>query len=99
MKYHLIYATFALFTFVAHLVSVVWTDYLYYLPEYIWAISIILSALAIYSGAITATRTDADKRGIAIASATIGALVLWGLMMSGASWLFIPEDVSSQLYG
>lgn len=99
MKYHVIYAAFALFTFAMHLLSAMLADYIYYLAEYIWAISIICSTLAIYSGAVTATRTDAAKRGTAIASVTIGAIVLLGLMYSGASWLFIPAADTSQLYG
>ena len=49
--------------------------------------SIIFSVLAIYSGAITATRNDPDKRGAAIASAVIGAIVLFVLLYTGVSWL------------
>ena len=98
MKYHVVYAVIALVTFVGHLLSNVWTETLFYLPEYIWFISIIFSALAIYGGTITASRPDADKRGVAIASAMIGSIVLLGLLYSGVFWLFGPQNGAELMY-
>lgn len=92
MKYHIAYAVIAVITFIGHLISVIWTDIMYWLPEYIWFASIVFSVLAIYSGVVTATRSEPDKRGTAIASAIIGSVVLLGLMYSGVSWLFMSEN-------
>jgi Na+/H+-translocating membrane pyrophosphatase len=80
MRFHVIYAVVTLVTFVVLVFSLMFEDYWYYLPEFTWIVSAIFSALALYTGAITATRADADNRGAAIASATIGAVTLFGLM-------------------
>jgi hypothetical protein len=92
MKHHELYAVLAVITFIGHLVSIIFTDVMWWLPEIVWAVSIVFSILAIYSGIITATRTDPNKRGTAIASAVVGGIVLLVLLYSGVSWLFIPEN-------
>ena len=92
MKYHIAYAVIAVITVIGHLISVIWTDIMYWLPEYIWFASIVFSVLAIYAGIVTATKSEPDKRGAAIATAVIGAIVLLGLIYSGVSWLFMPEN-------
>ena len=92
MKHPELFAVLAVITFVAHLISIIFIDIMWWLPEYVWIASIIFSVLAIYSGAITATRNDPDKRGAAIASAVIGGIVLFVLLYTGVSWLFEVEN-------
>ena len=92
MKHHIVWAVLAVVTFVGHMVAGLYIDSVYFLPEYIWFVSIVFSVLAIYSGSMTATRSEPGKRGIAIASAVIGAIILFGLLMSATNWLFIPEN-------
>ncbi len=92
MKHHVIWAILAVVTFAGHMVAGLYADFMFFLAEYVWFVSIAFSVLAIYAGIITATRTEPDKRGVAIASAVIGAIVLLGLLMSASSWLFMPEN-------
>ena len=92
MKHHELFAAFAVITFIGHLISVIFIDLMWWLPEIVWVVSIIFSILAIYAGAVTATRTDPDKRGSAIASAVIGGIVLFVLLYTGVSWLFEIEN-------
>jgi hypothetical protein len=92
VKHHGPYAVLAVITFIGHLVSIIFIDAMWWLPEIVWVVSIIFSILAIYGGIITATRTTLDKRGTAIASAVIGSIVLLVLLYSGVSWLFVPEN-------
>ena len=92
MKHHELYAVLAVITFIGHLLSIIWTDIMWWLPEIVWVVSIIFSILAIYGGIVTATKTESDKRGTAIASAVIGGIVLLVLLYSAASWLFMTEN-------
>ena len=92
MKHHVAWAILAIVTFTGHMVAGLYADFMYFLAEYIWFVSIGFSVLAIYAGIITATRTEPDKRGITIASAVIGGIVLWGLLISASSWLFTPPE-------
>lgn len=92
MRYHKLFAVLAVVGFVAHLATNLLTDIVFWLPEYIWFASIAFSVLAIYAGAGTAYRTEGGARGLAIASAVIGALVLLGLMYSGVYWLFMMGE-------
>ncbi len=92
MKHHIAWAVLAVVTFAGHMVAGLYIDSVYFLPEYIWFASIIFSVLAIYSGSMTATKSEPGERGKAIASAVIGAIILFGLLMSATSWLFIPEN-------
>ena len=92
MRSHKMFAILAVVGFAAHLVANLLIDIVYWLPEYIWFGSMVFSVLAIYIGAIAACSGEAEKRGAAIASAIIGALVLLGLMYSGIYWLFFLEE-------
>jgi hypothetical protein len=94
MHSHKLFALLAVVGFAGHLVADLFVDVLFWLPEYVWAASLVFAVLAIYSGTMTATRTEAASRGAAIASAVIGGLVLLGLMYSGISWLFMMGDMS-----
>src|SRR4030042_510167 len=91
MKHHVLWAILAVVTFAGHMVVALYADFMWFLPEYIWFISIAFSVLAIYAGIMTATGTEPDKRGKAIASALVGAIILLGLLM-GTSWLFVPPE-------
>jgi hypothetical protein len=99
MKYHIAWAILAIITFILHMLASLYADYIFYLPEYIWFLSIAFSILAIYSGAITAARTEATKRATAIASAVIGGIVLLGLLISAVQWLFEFEEGLGSLAG
>lgn len=92
MRSHKMFAVLAVVGFVAHLMANLLVDIIYWLPEYIWFGSMVFSMLAIYTGAVAACSGEAAKRGAAIASAVIGALVLLGLMYSGIAWLFWLEE-------
>ncbi len=92
MRSHKMFAVLAVIGFAAHLMANLPIDIILWLPEYIWFGSIVFSVLAVYTGAIAACSAEAGKRGTAIASAVIGALVLLGLMYSGVAWLFVMED-------
>ena len=101
MKHHVLYAILAVITFIGHMLAMhlveteLWLQentWVWFLPEYIWIVSLILSVLAIYGGIVTATKIDPDKRGTAIASAVIGGVVLLILLGSGSNWLFMPVD-------
>ena len=91
MKYHIAWSILAVVSYVLHMVAGLYIDSMYFLPEYIWFVSIGFSVAAIYSGSITAYR-NTSVRGKAIASAVIGAIILGGLLMSATTWLFIPEN-------
>ena len=88
MRPHKMFAVLAVVGFAAHLTANLLVDIIRWLPEYIWFGSLVFSVLAIYTGAIAACSGESEKRGAAIASAVIGALVLLGLMYSGVYWLF-----------
>ncbi|MCJ7792232.1 MAG: hypothetical protein MUP49_07510 [Dehalococcoidia bacterium] len=82
MRLHVIYAVVALVIFVALVIAyyaIGASTALRWSWIFGWAASVIFSTVALYTGAVTAVRADADKRGAAIASATIGAIVLWAL--------------------
>ena len=91
MKYHVVYAALAVLGFVWHLVANLLVDLMWWLPEYIWLVSVVFSVLAIYAGAVTAARTDGRRKATAIASAVVGGIVLLALLISGATWLFLLE--------
>ena len=99
MKHHVACAVLAIVTFAGHMVAGLYADSVYFLPEYIWFASVAFSVLAIYSGSITASRSEPGNRGKAIASAVIGVVILGGLLMSATSWLFIPENGFGMLTG
>ncbi len=93
MKHHVAWAILAVTTFAGHMVAGLYADFIYFLAEYVWFVSVALAVLTIYAGITTATRAEPDKRGTAIASAIIGAIVLLGLLISATSWLFmLPES-------
>jgi hypothetical protein len=92
MRSHRMFAVLAVAGFVAHLMANLLIGIIRRLPEYIWFGSIVFSVLATYTGAIAACSGEAGKRGAAIASAVIGALVLLGLMYSGIYWLFYLDQ-------
>ena len=92
IKNHILWAILAVVTFILHMVAGIYSDFMYWLAEYIWAISVLFSVLCIYSGAITAAKTMSDRRGAAVASAVIGTAVLLGLLFSASYWLFISSD-------
>jgi len=91
MRFHVIYAVVALVTFTVMVYSLLLANWLYYLPEFIWLASAAFSTLALYTGAITATGASADNRGAAIASATVGAITLFGLM-GMMTWGFVVRS-------
>ncbi|MBN1856637.1 MAG: hypothetical protein JW846_06780 [Dehalococcoidia bacterium] len=95
MRYHKLFAILATAGFVGHLAANLLIDISYWLPEYIWFGSVAFAVLAIYAGAITATRGEQAERGTAIASAVIGTLILLGLMYSGITWLFLMDEMLS----
>ena len=86
MKHHIAWAILAIVTFVGHMVAGLYADFMYFLAEYIWFVSVALSVIAIYRGAKSAGIAHDDRRGLAIASAAIGGIVLLGLMISASSW-------------
>ena len=90
---HILFAILAVVTFVAHLVANLFVDQMYWLPEYVWAASTTFAVLSVYAGAAEACKLESRERGLAIASAVIGALVLLGLMYSGITWLFMGGDM------
>ena len=93
MKHHIVWAILAVVTFAGHMIAGLYAEFIYFLAEYIWFVSVAISVLAVYAGITTAARADSDKRGKAIASALIGAIVLLGLLISASSWLFmLPES-------
>ncbi len=92
MRSHKLFAVLAVVGFACHLAANLLTDIMFWLPEYIWFGSIAFAVLALYTGAAAAWHDDGSARGIAIASAVIGALVLLGLMYSGVSWLFMMGE-------
>jgi hypothetical protein len=92
MRSHRMFAVLALVGFACHLMANLLIDIIRWLPEYIWFGSMVFSVLAVYTGAIAACSGEAEKRGAAIASAVIGALVLLGLMYSGICWLFWLDE-------
>lgn len=92
VRSHKFFAVLAVLSFAAHLAANVVVDNVYWLPEYIWFGSLAFSIIAIYTGAAEAWRTEGSARGMAIASAVIGALVLLGLMYSGVYWLFMAGE-------
>ncbi len=91
MKHHTAWAILAMITFAAHMVAGLYADFVWFLAEYIWFISVAVSVIAIYSGAKSAGIAREDRRGVAVASASIGAIVLLGLLISATNWLFLPE--------
>ena len=90
---HMVFAILAVVFFVAHLVANLFVEEMYWLPEYVWAGATAFSVLSIYTGAAEAFATESRSRGLAIASAIVGALVLLGLMYSGITWLFMGTDM------
>ncbi|MFC1893071.1 hypothetical protein ACFLYR_03410 [Chloroflexota bacterium] len=92
MKHHVVWAILAVVTFTGHMVAGLYFEFMFFLPEYIWFVSVALSVLAIYAGTITATGNEPYKRGVAFASAVIGVIILLGLCISASSWLFVPEN-------
>ena len=92
VRYHVAFAVVAVLAFVGHLVATFWTEIIWWLPEYIWFVGVLFSILAVYAGLVTATRGGPDARGAAIASAVIGGIVFLGLVYSGTTWLFMPEN-------
>ena len=92
MRSHKMFVVLAVVGFAAHLMANLLIEIVRWLPEYIWLGAMVFSVLAIYTGATAACGGEAAKRGAAIASAVIGALVLLGLMYSGITWLFYLPD-------
>ena len=90
---HIVFAILAIGFFVGHLVANLFVDAMYWLPEYVWAGAMVFSVLSIYTGAAEACTTESRSRGLAIASAIVGALVLLGLIYSGITWLFMGADM------
>jgi len=97
MRHHIAWAILAIVTFAGHMVAGLYTEIIYFLPEYLWFVAIAFATLAIYNGIMSAARTESDKKGMAIASAIIGGIVLLGLLISATSWLFMPEYLSESL--
>ena len=97
MKYHKGWAILGVVTFAGHMIGGLYSDAVYYLAEYIWFASIVFAILAIYSGATSVARIESEQRGAAIASATIGGIVLLGLFISATGWLFVPEWAAESL--
>ncbi len=62
MRNHVAWAIIAVVTFAGHMVAGLYFEVVYFLAEYVWFVSVAFSVLAIYSGIITATKTEPDKR-------------------------------------
>jgi len=92
-RHHLLFAILAVVLFTAHLVANLFVDHMYWLPEYVWAGSTVFAVLSIYAGAAEACRLVSRDRGLAIASAIVGALIMLGLMYSGITWLFMGTEI------
>lgn len=82
----------AVATFMAHFWGLVWqpgtvAGYVYVL----WGVAGACAVFSIYSGMIRSARSEEEgaRKGIPIAAAVIGCLVLLGLTMS-AVWLIVP---------
>jgi hypothetical protein len=99
MRSHELFAALAVAGFAAHLAANLLLDVVYWLPEYIWFGSLVFSVLAIYTGAGAAWRDSGHARGMAVASALIGVLVLLGLMYSGVYWLFMMGEAPGPATG
>ena len=98
LRSHKLFAALAVAGFVGHLAANLLVDIVFWLPEYIWFGSIVFSVLALYAGAASDMSGEGANRGMAVASAIIGALVLLGLMYSGVNWLFfMGEDMGPPL--
>ena len=92
MRSHRLFAVLSVVGFALHLAANLLVEVVLWLPEYIWAGSLVFAILAIYTGAGAAWRESGEEKGIAVASAVIGALVLLGLMYSGVAWLFMVGE-------
>jgi len=99
MRSHKLFAVLAVAGFAAHLAANLLLDIVYWLPEYIWFASLVFSVLAIYTGASAAWRDSGHARGMAVASAVIGILVLLALMYSGLYWLFMMGEAPGPAMG
>ena len=97
MKHHMVWAILSLVTFAAHMVAGLYAEYIWFLAEYIWFVSVAVSVVAIYTGAKTAGVAREERRGLAVASTLIGAIVLMSLLISAATWLFVPEGAGSDI--
>jgi hypothetical protein len=97
MKHHMVWAILAVITFAGHKVAGMYADYIWFLPEYIWFISVGLSVIAIYSGSRTAGVAREERRGLAVASVLIAAVVLLSLLISAAGCLFVPDGLIAGL--
>jgi len=91
VKFHAVYTVIAVVLFVGHLVSNLYTDFVYRLPEFVWLGSIPFALLAAYCGIMTACKNEPAKRGTAIASSIVSVVVLLGLFISGSQWLFLVD--------
>jgi hypothetical protein len=93
-RYHVGLAVLCAAGFVAHLVANFFVENMYWLPEYVWGASLVLSILAVYAGCSAMETVEPGRRGPALASVLVGTAVLLGLMYSGITWLFVPPDMS-----
>lgn len=91
MKYYAVYTVIAVVLFVGHLVSNLYTDFVYRLPEYVWLGAIPFALLAAYCGIMTACKNEPVERGTAIASSIVSVVVLLSLFISGIQWLFAAD--------
>ena len=91
MKQHMVWSILAVVTYAAHMVAGLYAEYFWFLAEYVWFVSLAISVIAVYFGAKSAGVAREERRGLAVASALIGAIVLLGLLISATSGLFVPE--------
>jgi len=92
--FHAGFAVLAAAGFVAHLLANFFVEEVYWLPEYVWGASLILSGMAIYTGCSVLAMSEGHDRGRVLASVIVGTAILLGLIHSGITWLFVPPDVA-----
>jgi hypothetical protein len=89
---HLVFGLIALATFVGHLVTNIYINSIYWLPQALWTTSVVFSLLAIYRGITIASALEVDEQGSPIASAIVGSTVLLGLLISAVGWVMSIEN-------
>ena len=99
IRIHEVFAVLSVLGFVGELASSLYTEVIYWLPEYVWLGAMAIAVATIYTGTVAAATTEGRERGRALAATIIGVLVLFGLMEHGIYWLFYLPDESGMAMG
>ena len=89
IRIHEVFAVLSVLGFVGELASSLYTEVIYWLPEYVWLGAMVLSVAAIYTGSVAVTTTEGRERGRAVAATIVGVLTMIGVMENGIYWLFV----------